>query len=167
MFFCLRRDHYLWYRARSCSSLGVLGEILGTGSVHTGDDDVITLIGLKRHLINGAEALLAENLDFAGVDDFRGRCGINTRGLDSKDEVSTVLHEHAGVEAKDSSLIGLGNISEDHVAHRHEHAVLLGVTGVLNNRDDIGTLLRHVDEVTADTLGELDGVDGTLGADQV
>lgn len=28
--------------------------------------------------------------------------------------------------------------------------------------DDVGALLRHVDEVTAGTVGELDSVDGAL-----
>lgn len=128
---------------------------------------MIAFIGLQSHLVDGAEALLTEDLDLVGVDDLGGGSRVNTRGFDSNNEVSAVLDEHASVEAENTGLIGLGDISEDHVAHRHEHAVLLGVTSVLNNRDDIGTLLSHVDKVTADTLRELDSVDGTLGSDQV
>jgi hypothetical protein len=38
----------------------------------------------------------------------------------------------------------------------------LGVSRVLNDRDNVGSLLSHVNEVTAGSLGELDGINGTL-----
>jgi hypothetical protein len=145
----------------------VLWEVLGCWSVHARHDNVVTLVRLQGHLIHGAELLLAQDLHLVGVNHFGWQGGVDAGGLDGDDEVASVLDEHRGVEAENTGLIWLSHIGEDHVNHGHEHSVLLGVSGVLNNGDDICALLGHIDEVTADTLGELDGVDGALGADQV
>lgn len=128
---------------------------------------MITLIRLEGHLIDGAEALLSKDVDFVGVDDFWGDSRVDTGGLDGDDEVTTVLDEHGGVESENTGLIWLGDIGEDDIDHRHQHSVLLRVSGILDNGDDIGSLLGHVDEVTSDSLGELNGVDGALGSDDV
>lgn len=92
---------------------------------------------------------------------------IDTRSLDGNDEVATVLNEHSGVETENTSLIGLGNISEDAVNHGHKHAVLLGVSCVLNDGDNVRSLLGHVDEVTAGSLREFDSIDGASGTNEV
>jgi len=81
--------------------------------------------------------------------------------------MSSVLDEHGGVESKDSSLIGLGDISEDHVNHGHEHSVFLGMSGILDDGDDVGSLLSHVHEISSGSLGELDTIDGTFWSDEV
>ena len=128
---------------------------------------MVTLVRLESHHVDGAEVLLLQSLDFVLVDNLGGEGGVNTGGLDGNDEVSTVLHEHVGVVSQDSSLIGLGDISEDNVDHRYKHSVFLGVSGILNNGDDVGTFLGHVDEVTSDSLGEFNGVDISLGSDEV
>lgn len=151
-----------------CSSLGgILREVLGSGAVHAGHDGVITLIGLEGHHIYGAEVLLLQSLDLVLVDDLRGESRVDTSSLDSNDKMSTVLHKHVGVVSQNSSLIGLGDIGEDNINHRYEHSVFLGVSSIFNDGDDVSTLLGHVDEITSDTLGELNGVDVTLGSDEV
>jgi hypothetical protein len=38
-----------------------------------------------------------------------------------------------GVEGNDTGLVRLGNVGEDDVDHLEEHAVLLGVTSVVND----------------------------------
>jgi len=113
---------------------------------------MITLIGLKSHLLDRAELLLSQDLHFLGVDDFWCDGRVDTCCLNGKDEVASVLDEHGCVHAENTGLIWLSNISENHVAHRHQHSVLLGVSSILNNGDDIGSLFSHVDEVTADSL---------------
>lgn len=45
-------------------------------------------------------------------------------------------------------LVRLCNICEDDIHHGHQHAVLGRMPGVLNDGDDIGPLLGHVDQVT-------------------
>jgi len=148
-------------------SLLVVGEVLGRGSVDTSHDNVVALVGFQGHLLNGAEGLLAQLLDLVGVDDLGSHGAVNAAGLDGDHEVATVLNEVGSVKAEDTSLIGLGHIGEDHVDHGDEHAVLLGVARVLNDGDNVGALLSHVDQVAAYALRELDGVDGSGGANQV
>lgn len=78
--------------------------------------------------------------------------------------MTSVLDEHCCVQAKNTSLIGLGDVSEDDVNHGHEHSVLLWMSSVLNNWDHIGSLLGHIDQITSYSLGEFDGVDCTFGS---
>jgi hypothetical protein len=47
----------------------VLREVLWGRSVHTADNDVITLIGLEGDSFDGAELLLSELFNLLGVDD--------------------------------------------------------------------------------------------------
>jgi hypothetical protein len=46
-------------------------------------------------------------------------------------------------------LVGLRHVGEDAVDHGDEHAVFVGVARVLDNGDDVGALLGHVDQVTS------------------
>jgi hypothetical protein len=81
--------------------------------------------------------------------------------------VATSLEEILSVVSNDTSLIGLSNIGEDDVDHADEHAVLEGITGIINDRDDVSTALSHVDKITTRTERELNGVDHTLGTDKI
>lgn len=81
--------------------------------------------------------------------------------------MTTVLEEVMRVEGNDSSLIRLGNIGKDDVDHGKEHTVLVGVSGVLNDGNDVGSLLGHVDEVSTGSVRELNGVDGSLGSNDI
>lgn len=140
----------------------VLGEVLGRGAVHTANHDVVALVRLQGDALHGAELLLLELFDLLSVHNLGGLGRIDAASLDRDHKVASVLDEHASVEAEDTGLIGLGDVGEDHINHGYEHSVLLGVSGVLNDGDDVGSLLGHVDEITAGSLGELDGVDGSL-----
>ena len=62
---------------------------------------------------------------------------------------------------------GTLTIGKDNVDHADEHPVLGRVTGVLDDGDNVGPLLGHVDEITTTSVRELDGVDGSLGSDNV
>ena len=72
----------------------VLREILGSWSVHTSDDNVISFIGFEGHLIDRSEFLLSQDLNFVSVDNLWCDSRVDTRGLNSNDEVSSVLDEH-------------------------------------------------------------------------
>jgi hypothetical protein len=139
-----------------------LREVLRGRSIHPADNDVITFVGLEGDSFDWAELLLSELFDLLGVNDLRGLSRIDATSLDRNNEMASVLDEHASVEAKDTGLIGLGDISEDNVNHGHNHSVLLGVTSVLNDGDHISALLGHIDEVTTTTLGELDSINCTF-----
>ena len=79
--------------------------------------------------------------------------------LDGDDEVAAVLEEVVRVESDDTGLVGLSDIGEHDVDHADEHSVLVRMTGVLDDRNDVGSLLGHVDQVAAGSVRELDCVD--------
>lgn len=135
---------------------------LRLGSVDTHDDGVVPLVGLERDLLHGLEVLLPELLHLLGEDSLGGGRGIDTVGLDGDDEVTAVLEELVGVDGHDTGLIGLGNIGKDDIDHSDEHSVLEGVTGILDDGDDVGPLLGDVDEISARAVGELNSVHHSL-----
>lgn len=52
-------------------------------------------------------------------------------------------------------------LSKDEVNHVDKHAVLERLTGILNDGNNVCAAGSHVDQVTAGTVGELDGVDSS------
>lgn len=72
-----------------------------------------------------------------------------------------------GVKTHDTRLVGLRNVGEDDIDHADQHAVAQRVSGILDDGDDVGAVSRHADQVTAGTVGELDGVDGSSRPDNV
>lgn len=128
---------------------------------------MISLERLKGKLLLGLDALLPELDDFTCEHGLGGGGGIDTVGLDGNEDTTSDLEEQVCVEADNTGLIGLGNIGENAVDHADEHAVLEGVTGILDNGDDVCAVGGHVDQITAGTVRELDGVDGTGGTDNI
>ena len=49
------------------------------------------------------------------------------------------------LKGKLACLVRLCNISKDCIHHGHQHPVLLGMPGVLNDGDHIRSILSHVD----------------------
>ena len=97
----------------------------------------------------------------------RRRSAVNTVGLDGDEHTTTALQEETSIQSDDTGLVRLGDIGEDAVDHWDEHSVLQGMTGVLDNGDNVGAASCHVDQVTAGSVRELDGVDCTSGANNV
>jgi hypothetical protein len=128
---------------------------------------VITLVRLESELLMRLDVLCLHSLDLGGKDGLGGGGRVDTRGLDGDDNVSSVLEEVVRVEGNDSGLVRLGDVGKDDVDHREEHAVLVGVSGILDDGDDVRSLLGHVDQVSAGSVRELDGVDGSLRSDNV
>lgn len=128
---------------------------------------MISFIRFKSHLLHRSKLLFFQILDFVGENLLSRESGINAISLDRDNKVSSIFHEHSSVEAKNSSLIRLGNISEDGVDHVKKHSVFLRVSGVFNDGNDVWSLFSHVHEVSARSLGELHSVNNTFGSDQV
>lgn len=104
--------------------------------------------------------------------------------------MSAVLQEIVGVNGDNSGLIGLRHISKHDIDHpwkrsnhsarlefghqdkeqssnsgrilTYQHAVFVGVSGVLNDGDDIRTFFGYVDEIAAGPVRELHSVHQTL-----
>lgn len=141
---------------------GLLGR-----SVNTNDQGMVTFVSFKGELLEGLDVLFTELGNLAGINGSSRSSRIDTVSLDGDDDMSTVLQELMSVQRDDTSLIGLGNVSKDDINHTDEHTVTLRHTGILDDGDDVGTLLGHVEQVTAHTMGELDGVDETGGTNPI
>jgi hypothetical protein len=70
--------------------------------------------------------------------------------------------KHCNWIVSQTYLIGLGNVGKKDVDHRNKHSVFVGVTSVLNNGDNVGSLFGDFDQLTARTVRELYSIDGTL-----
>lgn len=81
--------------------------------------------------------------------------------------MSTGLQKVVRIQCYNTGLIGLSNISKNNINHADEHAVLLWMAGIFNDRDDISALLGNIDKITAGTVGELDGIAETLGTNNI
>jgi hypothetical protein len=128
---------------------------------------VVTLERLKGKLLLGLDTHLSQLSDFLGEDSLRCGSRVDTVGLDGDDDTTADLQEEASVKTDDTGLIGLGNIGEDAIDHTDEHTVLEGVTGILDDRDDVCAVGGHVDQITAGAVRELYSEDGSLGTNDI
>lgn len=76
--------------------------------------------------------------------------------------MSSIPQEVLTVNAHDSGLVWLCDISEHHIDHANKHSVLQGLTSVSDNGDNIGSLLRHVHQVSSGSMGELHCIDHAI-----
>jgi hypothetical protein len=128
---------------------------------------VVTLEGFQGKLELGLDVLSAHLVDLVG-EDLSGRgSAVDTVGLDGDEDTTTGAQEPVGVHGNDTGLVGLGNVGKDDVDHGDGQTVAGRLTGVLDDRDDVGALGGHANQVTAGTRRELDGVDDTGRADQI
>ena len=128
---------------------------------------MVSLIRLQRQLLLWLQLLGLQLLDLRGEDRLgRGR-RVDARGLDRDDKVAVVLQEVVRVEGDDARLVGLGNVGKHHIDHTDQHAVLVGVAGVLDYWNNVGALLGHIDQVTARSVRELDRVHEAFRSDDV
>lgn len=106
-------------------------------------------------------------LHLAGKYLRRRRRAVDTVGLDGDEDTTADLEEPVGVHGDNTGLVGLGNIGKDDVDHGNDHAVPGGLTGILDNGDDVGPLGGHGDEIATGSGRELDGVDVSSRADEI
>jgi hypothetical protein len=128
---------------------------------------MVSLVRLQGQLFQRLDSLLSQLLNLSGKHGLGLDSGVDTVGLDGDDDSSLVLEEQVCVQGDNSGLIRLGNIGEDSIDHTDKHSVLLGVSSILNDGDDVRSLLGHAYQVSAGSVGELNGVDGTGGAHDI
>ena len=131
------------------------------------DNAVVSLVRLECQLLLRLDALSPQLLYLLGENGFGGGCAVDTVGLDGDADTAADLEEHVGVQGNDTGLIRLGNVGEDAVDHGDEHAVAQRVARILDDGDDVGAVLGHVDEIATRPVGELNGVDVSGRADNV
>jgi hypothetical protein len=143
------------------------GRLLVRSVVDTTNHAVVTLERLKSDLVLGLDTILAHLLNFAGEDLGSGGSRVNTVGLDGNHDATTVLEEPVGIVGHNTGLIRLGNIGKDAVDHGNEETVAGGLTGILDDGNNVGALGGHGDEITARARRELDGVDEASRANKI
>lgn len=78
-------------------------------------DSVIPFVRFQSELFERLEHLFLEFLDLRGEDNLCGGGRIDTVGFDGDYDMAAVLQEVMSIESDNTSLIRLGNISEDNV----------------------------------------------------
>lgn len=138
-----------------------------TSDVTADNDTVISLVRLQGQLLQRLDSLLSQLLNLSGEDSLGIDSRVNTVGLDGDDDTSLVLQEQVGVQSNNTSLIWLSHIGENSVDHTDQHTVLLWVTSIVNDRNDVRSLLGHADQLSTWSVRELNGVNHTLWANNV
>merc|ERR1711988_95503 len=163
----MRRAQYARFARARPTPPNTLRLVLLLRAVDARDDSVITVVRLERELLLRLALLLLQLVDLASENDLRGRRRVNAVRLDRHDEPAAVLEEHVRVQRNNAGLIRLRDIAEDDVDHADEHAVAVRLAGIVNDRDNVRALLRHVRELATRAVRELDGVDNALRADHI
>lgn len=102
-----------------------------------------------------------------GEDDSGFVGGVDAVGLDGDQKLASVFEIHVDIFRDDPGLVRLCDISEDDVDHAHQKPVVVGFSGIVDDGDDVGSLLSHVHEVTTHSVRELHSVDHSGRADDV
>ncbi len=144
----------------------VLGTVFVSTAVHFWQGKTSQKL-TKGQLELGLNGLRAHLLDLGGKHLGRGRSAVDTVGLDGDENTAANLEEPVGVHGNDTGLVRLGNVGKDDIDHGDNHAVAGGLTGILNNGDNVGALGSHGNQITARARRELDGVDVAGRADEV
>jgi hypothetical protein len=131
------------------------------------DDAVISFIGLQRQLLLWSQASFLHLLDLFGKDCFSWRRTIDTACLDTDNGSTSIFEEMRCVQNDDTSLIGLRNISKNRVYHSDQHSVFLRVSSILDDRDDIGSLFGHVDEISSTSMTEFNCINSAFWSDYI
>ena len=75
-----------------------------------------------------------------------------------RSHVPADLQKQVCVEANNAGLVWLSDVGEDAVDHGHKHAVPQRVARVVDDRDYVRPVLRHVHQVPAAAVAELNRV---------
>jgi hypothetical protein len=147
--------------------MGVFGFDCQSGAECAHHDRVVSLVGLEGQLQLGFEAVFLEAVDLLLEHDFRLESGVNAVGLDRDHEMPPILKKALTVFGNDAGLVRLRHIREHSIDHSEQESIVHGLAGVMDDRDNVGPLLGHVDEVAARAVRELDRVDDAGLSDQV
>jgi len=128
---------------------------------------MVSLERFQSDLFQWAQLVLLHLIHLAGENLLGGGSRVNAVGLDGDDIVSAVLEEVLGIEGHDTALVRLGNIHEDAVNGPNELGVGPRVAGIVDDRDDVGPLLAHIDQISSGPVGEFDGINTSGLSDQI
>lgn len=141
--------------------------ILRGALVEATDHSVVPLERLQRQLVFRLYPLFHHFRNFSGKHGLCWSSTVDTIRLDADQDTASNLEEQMSIQTHNTRLIRLRDISEDYVDHRNQHSVSQWVPRVLDDRDDVRTVCRHVDQVTPRPVRELDSEDGSRRAHNV
>ena len=136
-------------------------------NVFTDNNGVISFVRFKCKLFLRLNSFFLKLLDFTSKDSGSIDCRINTGGLDRNNNVSIILQKVVSVQCDNTGLIGLCNISKDNIDHRDKHTVLLRMTSIFDDRNNISSLLCHIDQITTGSVREFDSIHSTFRTNNI
>lgn len=134
---------------------------------HTAHHRMVSLVWLKCQLLQRLQLVGLQLLHLSSEHSFRLGGRVDARRLDRDDIVTAILQEMMRIERNNTRLIGLCNVGEHAVDHSDQHAILVWMTGVFDDRNDVRSLLCDIDQIATGTMREFHSVDETLGTDNV
>lgn len=121
------------------------------------------LVWFQGQLFEWFYLLLLHLLHLARKHLLRRRRAVDTICLDAHHHPSADLEVVMRVQTHNSRLVRLGHIGEDHVHHRHEHAVAQRVPCVFDDWDHVDAMCGHVNQIAPAAMGELYREHDSLG----
>ena len=123
---------------------------------------MISFIRLQSNLFFDLESSFSKLLNLIGKNSFSIGSGVNAVGFDGENKSASVFKEMLSVYVDNSSLIRLRYIGENAVDKRvNDVPVIPRLSGVVNNRDNVGSFLSHVDQVSSGSFGVFYGVNAS------
>ena len=89
-------------------------------------------------------------------------CWINATCFQGNQKMASVLQVQMTILCYDSGLVGLCNISEDHINHPNQKSVIQGHTGIVNDWNDICSFFCHAYQITTNSVRKLNCVNNTF-----
>lgn len=126
--------------------------LFGWWSEHAHNDCVISFVWLQCDLFLRFQFVRLQFLDFGRKHCFWLGGRVNARRLNRNDKVAAILEEMLGVQGHDTCLIGLRDIGEHCIDNADQHAVLVWVARVLDDRNNVGAFLGNVYQVASGSV---------------
>ena len=72
-----------------------------------------------------------------------------------------------GILCYDTGLVWLSYISENNIYHSNDESIIQRFSCVMDDWDNIGSLFSHIDEISTDSMGELNCIYNTLWTNNI
>ena len=126
--------------------------------------ELTPLVWFQSQLFKWLYLLLLHFLHLARKHLLRSSRTVNTIRFDTHHHTSPDLEIIMRVQPHDPRLVRLGHIREDHVHHRHEHAVPQRMSRIFDDWDNVDAVRSHINQVAPAAMRELHCIHSSFGA---
>ena len=132
---------------------------------------MISLVWFQSDLLLWLDSFCLHFLDLLRKHDLRICSRIDTICFDGDHNTAIQLKEHMGIQSDNTRLIRLtlatprkrldeylSDICKDDIHHIDQHSVFLRMSSIFDNRNDIGTFLGHIEQISTASMTEFNGV---------